>query len=231
MKEIVREHPLRAIILRFDLKKPQPEMEKRGLDAHYLMHDLTWTMQQQLRAHYQALEEIDIQVSELEYYLLPIEQDLDILEVFLGIKDPSVLPFDEKDDNAEIDIDLDEFYKGVNYHNQRIQDLHDEVSEAYQWYQQHVDMMYEKDGWIDDTLWDNVHQIYINYTEAQVDIVALDRDQEEFREILSEVFDYHEVYREYAETLFQMYNELQKRSEENYRRTEIVNQALHKMQP
>ncbi|MBD1432714.1 hypothetical protein H8B06_07760 [Sphingobacterium sp. DN00404] len=230
MKEIVTEHPLRTIILRFDLKKTQLKTEKRGLDAHYHMHDLTWTMQQQLHAHYQTLEEIEIQVNELKYYLLPIEQDLDMLEVFLGIKDPSVLPFDEKDDNTEIDIDLDAFYKDVSYHNQRIQDLHDEVSKEYNWYKQHFDMMYEKESWIDDSLWDDVHQIYLIYTEVQVDIVTLDRDQEEFREILSEVFDYQEIYREYAETLFQTYNELQKRSEENYRRTEIVNQALHKMQ-
>lgn len=231
MKEIVREHPLRSIILNFDLDKPQLEFEKKGLDAHYLMHDLTWNMQQQLKAHYQALEEIDIQIAELEYLLLPIEQDLDILEVFLRIQDPSVLPFDEKDDNTQITINLEDFYKGVSYHNQRIQDLHDEVSKEYHWYMQHFDMIYEKESWIVDTLWDDIHQIYRNYLQAQVDIVTLDRDQEEFREALSEVFDYQDIYREYSETLFNAYNELQKRSEGNYRRTEIVNQALNKMQP
>lgn len=231
MKEIVREHPLRPIILRFDLGKPQLEFEKKGLAAHYRMHDLTWDMQQQLQAHYEALEEIELEITELEYYLLPIEQDLDILEVFLKIQEPSVLPFGEKDDNTEINIDLNDFYKGVAYHNVRIQELHPDVAREYDWFQQHFEMIYEKESWIDEQLWEDVDPIYRNYDQAQVDIVSLDRDQEEFRGVLSEVFDYQDKYQDYAEVLFKMYNQLHKRSEESYRRAEVVQEAIKQRYP
>lgn len=37
------------------------------------------------------------------------------------------------------------------------------------------------------------------------------------------------IFREYAESVFEAYNELQKRSEGDYRRTEVVNESLNKM--
>lgn len=230
MKEIVKEHPLRPIILRFDISKPQPEFEKKGLESHYLMHDLTWKMSQNLKVHYQAMQEIDQKISELEYLLLPIEQDLDILEVFLKIKDPSVLPFDEKDGEVDISIDLQTFYQGVHDHNQGLNELHELVTLEYDWFKEHFDMIYDHESWIDDSLWDDVHQIYSNYLDAQVDIVTLDRDQDEFREALSEVFDYQDMYGEYAETVFEAYSTLNARADKNYRRTEVVNEGLGKLQ-
>ncbi|NGM62125.1 hypothetical protein G5B30_09385 [Sphingobacterium sp. SGG-5] len=230
MKEIVNEHPLRPIILQFEFDKPQMEFEKKGLDAHYLMHDLTWDMLQQLKAHNQALEEVDLGIAELDYMLLPLEQDLDILEVFLQIQDPSVLPFDEKDGEGEINIDLGSFYESVRQHNKKLQELHAEMLRENQWFEQHFDMIYEKESWIDSDLWNDIHQIYRNYLQAQVDIVTLDRDQEEFRGTLSEVFDYQDGYREYGEAIFEAYTRLHERSEKNYRRAEVVNEALNKMQ-
>lgn len=229
MKEIVKEHPLRPIILRFDLDKPQLDFEKKGLAAHSLMHDLTWDILQQLKQHNQALEEIDFEIAELEYLLLPIEQDLDILEVFLKIKNPSVLPFDKHDEETEISIDLEDFYKGIIYHNQRIQDLHDDISKEHQWFNAHFEMIYEKESWINEELWNDIHQIYKNYLEAQVDIVSLDRDQEEFREVLAEVNDLQDNYNEYGEVIFNSFNALHSRSQECYKRAEIINKGLDEL--
>lgn len=229
MKEIVKEHPLRPIILRFDMGKPQLDFEKKGLETHYLMHDLTWDISQKLKEHNQALEEIDFEIAELEYLLLPIEQDLDILEVFLKIKDPSVLPFDKHDEGTEISIDLENFYKEVIYHNQRVQDLHDDISKEYQWFNAHFEMIYEKESWIDENLWNDIHLIYKNYLEAQVDIVSLDRDQEEFKTVLAEVNDLQDSYHEYGEVIFNSFNALQTRSEECYKRAEIVNKGLDEL--
>lgn len=229
MKEIVKEHPLRPIILRFDFDKPQLEFERKGLESHYQMHDLTWEMFQNFKQHYLALREIDLKISELDYLLLPIEQDLDILEVFLKIKDPSVLPFDEKDGEVDISIDLQTFYQGVHNHNLKLNDLHSLVTHEHDWFKAHFDMIYEKESWIDTSLWDDIHKIYRNYLDAQVDIVTLDRDQEEFRETLSEVFDYQDMYGDFGETIFEAYANLNKRSDLNYRRTEVVNEGLSKL--
>src|SRR5690606_35566954 len=111
-----------------------------------------------------------------------------------------------------------------------MQALHTNVSKEYDWFQGHFDMIYEKESWIDEGLWDDIHEIYRNYLQAQVDIVTLDRDQEEFRGALSEVFDFQNTYMEYGETIFEAYNELQKRADESYRRAETVNKALNDMQ-
>ncbi len=58
-----------------------------------------------------------------------------------------------------------------------------------------------------------------NYLEAQVDIVSLDRDQEEFKEELSQVFTFQEGYHEYGEAIFISFNIV-------YKRIEIVNKDL-----
>lgn len=230
MKEIVKEHPLRPIILCFDLDKPLLEFEEKGLASHYLMHDLTWETLQNLKTHYAACEQLDMEIAELEYLLLPIEQDLDILEVFLKIKDPSVLPFDDKHGQVDISIDLGEFFQGVLYHNQRLQDMHAAVDSEYLWFNEHFDMIYEKESWLDQQLWDDVHEIYRNYLQAQVDIVTLDRDQEEFRGALSDVFDFQDMYMDYGNSVLAAYNELHHRAEKNYRRAEVVNERLNDME-
>lgn len=229
MKEIVKEHPLRPIILRFDFEKPQSELEKKGLASHYLMHDLTWDMQKQLKAHYEALEKIDMEVTALEFQLLPIEQEMDIVEVFLNIKPPSILPFDERDEDFELNIEMADLYKSIIAHSDRLEEVQVDVTAENNWYQEHFDMIYEKESWIDEELWDNIHQIYRNYEQVQVDIVALDRDQEEFKEVLSEVFDYQDLYAEYGEAVFEMYNSLIRRADKNYRRAEAINKHINKL--
>lgn len=230
MKEVVKDHPLRPIILRFDRDKPQLEFETKGLSAHYLMHDLTWEAQQKLKKLNEQLGEIDVKIAELEYYLLPIEQDLDILEVFLKIKGPSVLPLNNYDEEIEINIDVSELFSSITDHNQQLRDLHSEVSTAYAAYEQHYDMIYEIESWIDEQLWKDVHQIYVNYLDAKVDIVSLDRDQEEFREVLSDVFDYQDRYYGYFDLIISVFNAFQKRCEESYQRAEIVNKGLNNLQ-
>lgn len=229
MKEIVREHPLRPIILRFDFEKPQLDFEKQGLASHYLMHDLTWSMQQELKAHYQILEKLDMEITALEFQLLPIEQEMDIVEVFLNIKPPSILPLDEIDEDFELNIEMADLFKNITDHGDLLEEVEIEINAENTWYQKHFDMIYEKESWIDEDLWDNIHQIYRNFTEAQVDIVSLDRDQEEFREVLSDVFDYQDLYAEYGETVFEMYNNLIRRADKNYRRAEVINKHIKEL--
>lgn len=90
-------------------------------------------------------------------------------------------------------------------------------------------MIYEKEGWINEALWNDIHLIYKNYLGAQVDIVSLDRDQEEFREVLAEVNDLQDNYNEYGEVIFNSFNALDTRSQECYKRAEIVNKGLDEL--
>ena len=83
MKEIVRQHPLRSIILEFDEEKKTLDFEKRVLEAYYRQHDRTWDVKQQLLQHKEALSGLEAKIMELEYMLLPTEQELDFLEASL----------------------------------------------------------------------------------------------------------------------------------------------------
>src|SRR3546814_10649031 len=80
MKEIVKQHPLRTIILEFDVDKPALDFEIAALDAYYRQHDRTWETKQRLLHHKDALFELEVKITELEYLLLPTEQQLDFLE-------------------------------------------------------------------------------------------------------------------------------------------------------
>lgn len=229
MKEIVKEHPLRSITLQFDFDKPVQDFETKGLASHYFMHDLTWEIWQELKQHQQSLEELGKEINELEFLLLPIEQELDILEVFLGIQPPSVLPFDNKNEAFELSIDLDEYHAAIFGHSERMKKLYKPIIAEYNWFQAHFDQFEEKDSWIDDEHWDAVDAIYSNYQQAQVDIVTLDQDQEEFRTILSEVLDFEDRFMDYGDHIFEAYNTLHDRADGCYRRAEVASQKLNEL--
>lgn len=228
MKEIVREHPLRPIILRFDLDKPQLEFEAKGLAAHYRMHDLAWDMQQQLREHYEVLTDLDIRLSELDYRLDAIVYNLNILEGFLQIRDPASLPPDEY--NKEVVINVAEFFSEVIDHSKMMEDIHKPIRAEFDWFKAYFDMIYEKESWIDQALWDDVHQIYRNYQDAQVDIVTLDRDQEEFRGVLAEIDQLEDAYREYGDTVWGMYKRIHAKADDCYRRCEAVDKGFDELE-
>lgn len=226
MKEIVKEHPLRPITLQFDFEKPLLDFEKKGLASHYLMHDITWNVWQQLQEHQKALETLGEEINNLEFLLLPIEQDMDIIEVFLGIKPPSVLPFDKQNDEFELSIDIQELYASIAAHSERMKNLYDPIIAEYNWFHAHFDQFIDKDSWIDDSHWDATDAIYTNYLQAQVDLVSFDQDLEEFKGILSEVLDFEDRFMDYGDHIFEAYNTLHERSDDSYRRAELVSQKL-----
>src|SRR3546814_384467 len=186
MKQIVKQHPLRTIILEFDVDKPALDFEIAALDAYYRQHDRTWETKQRLLQHKDALFELEVKITELEYLLLPTEQQLDFLEAGFQLTDQKELPFIEE----EFTIDVGDFNKGVVYHNRELVELHGLVVAEQEWFNEWADFIYENEDWFDeqDDEGDGlIHQVFRHYEEVSVDIVSLDRDQQEFFGAVGEV--------------------------------------------
>lgn len=227
MKEIVKEHPLRPIILRFDVKKAAPDFEVRALEAYYRMHDRTWETLKNLQQHKDILFDFDIRITELEYMLLPIQQQLDFLEDAFRLEKDVQLPIIEE----EFSIDIGDLNQDAINHGEELAALNKEILIEEQWYNDWGDLIYENEDWFDeqdDQGEELIHQVFSRYEEVSVDIVSLDRDQQEFFGVIADVKDMQTRYFDYAYEVLSMYTRVHELSEATYRRVERVNDFIDK---
>lgn len=227
MREIVKQHPLRPIILDFDTDKPALDFEAQALSAYYRQHDRTWETKVKLLQHKDALFSLEVRITELEYDLLPLEQQLDFLEAGFQLADQQELPMVE----GSFTIDLGEFSDDVIAHNKDLVGLHNQVVAEQAWFTAWSDLIYEKEDWFDeqdDIGSELINEVYQRYEEASVDIVALDRDQQEFFATVAEVSELQTEYFAYAEYIFKLYTELHERAENVYRRAERIHDHIKK---
>lgn len=230
MKEIVKQHPLRPIILEFDMAKQALDFEAEALHAYYRQHDRTWETKQQLLQHKDALFSLEVRITELEYSLLPIEQQLDFLEAGFQLTDQHELPFIEEG----FTIDVGEFNNDVIAHNKGLIELHGLVVAEQEWFNEWADFIYDNEDWFDadDELGDElIHKVFRHYEEVSVDIISLDRDQQEFFDSVGEVTELQSEYFDYGEAVLDLYTALHGRSEEVYRRAERLNDHIEKNIP
>lgn len=155
------------------------------------------------------------------------EQELDFLEAGFQLTDQKNLPFIEE----EFTIDMADFNKGVLYHNSELVELHGLVVAEQTWFNEWADFIYENETWFDeeDDIGDElIHKVFRHYDEVSVDIVSLDRDQQEFFDAVGEVRELQDEYFDYGGIVFKMYTALHERSESVYRRAERLNDYIEK---
>lgn len=216
METIIKEHPLRTIILNFDRAKEVADFEVKALAAYYEMHDETWEAKQKLLEHKDKLFELDIQLTELEYLLLPIEQQLDFLEVGFKLDEGVELPmFDES-----FTIDIGDFIAEVIQHNASMMELYDTLLVEWKWFDSWAEFIYAQEDWCTAGQDDLIHEVFRHYEEVSVDIVSLDKDQQAFFGAHGEVRKLQDDYFDYADQIFAMYGRIKGRGEEAYRRAE-----------
>ena len=217
MKEIVKVPPLRPIILQFDVKKQALDFELKALEAYYRMHDRTWETKQNLLQHKDALLQIDFQTIELEYRLSQIKKQLDVMEAAFKLVDNVELP----DIEEPFSIEITDFYGAVDSHNEDLRALHQQITPEMQWFNEWADYLYENEDWFDeqDDEGDKlIHQVFRQYDDVSVDIVSLDRDQQEFFEIIGNIRKLQQEYFEYGEEVSEQYTRVHEESEEVYQR-------------
>lgn len=230
MKEIVKEHPLRPIILQFDLKKRALDFEVKALEAYYRMHDRTWETKQNLLQHKEALKRIELETIELEYLLLPIQQQLDFLEAAFKLEENVELP----DMGERFSIDIADFYQAVESHNEGLIELHKQITAELQWFNDWADYIYDHEDWFDeqDDEGDKlIHKVFKHYDDVSVDIISLDRDQQEFFGVIAEVRKLQQAYFDYGEIVPQQYTRVHHESEEVYQRALRVKKYVDKHFP
>lgn len=224
MKTIIREHPLRTIVLDFDLDKTTPDFETKALTAYYDMHDKTWETKQKLQEHKDNLFVLDIQLTESEYMLLPIEQQLDFLEVGLKLVEGVELPPFEK----EFSIDVGDFIREVIQHHQSMIDLHEDLVTEWKWFDSWAQFIYDHEDWCTPGQDDLIHEVFRRYEEVSVDIVTLDNDQQEFFGAHGEVRQLQNDYFDYGDQIFGMYECIKERAEKAYKRAERLQEYIDK---
>lgn len=230
MKEIVKEHPLRPIILQVDLKKKALDFEVKALEAYHRMHDRTWETKQNLLRHKDAFLEIDVKTTELEYRLAPIKQQLDFLESAFKLEDNVELP----DIEGTFSIEITDFYRDVDIHNEDLRALHKQVVTEMQWFNDWADYIYENEDWFDeqDDEGDKlIHQVFRHYDDVSVDIISLDRDQQEFFGVIGDIRKLQQEYFDYGEEVSAQYTRVHHESEEAYQRALRVQQHINKHFP
>ena len=186
MKEIVKEHPLRPIILRFDPKKKPLAIETQALNAYYRQHDHSWAVKQDLLQHQKASEEIDQAINALEQALQQISEQRALQEL------------------------------AIESHHQALQALGEKVILESRWYNDALDYVYENEGWLDEQHGQGdelIHELYRHYDKVSVDIVSFDRDQQEFFGSVGEIRKLQSRYFEFAEFVFERYHRLHAESE------------------
>src|SRR5690606_5042380 len=146
MKEIVKQHPLRTIILEFDPEKPALDFETKALEAYYRQHDRTWDTKQLLQQHKDVLFQLEVKITELDYALLPIEQQLDFLEAGFQLKDQKDLPFLDE----EFTINVGDFNNDIIRHNKELVELWKGIDAEQKWYNYWADHIYEHESWFDE---------------------------------------------------------------------------------
>ncbi len=214
MKEIVKEHPLRPIILRFDPKKGKPEFETKGLEAYYAMHDSTWKMRTALIDRANALDDLMEEIAQLEYPLLPIEQELEFVEAASGLRGQAELPPVE----GQFTINLDELRTSITEHHRAMAEFYPKLKDAWDWFDNHANFIYAHESWIEQGADDLVQELYIRYQEVSVDIVSLDRDQQEFFVAYAVVEQIQDDYFKLGDLVFAHYEKLLARANGIYQR-------------
>ena len=229
MKTIVREHPLKDIILEFDESKTQPDFEKEALATYYEAHDEVYALKQRLDILAEGLADADAEVANLYMEALALEQSLEIIEDFLGLSAGDSIP----DIEGEITIDVAELFEDIRKHHDVFQELYLQIDDLTNKYNFEMDLMDPDDefqeNWpIHSRYFTVFDKVFPRYEELSVDIVSIDDDQETFRGVYGELLDIYNANLALAEWVFANYKNLFDLVEPMYERTSVAIEAMNK---
>lgn len=222
IKTIVKKHPLRDIILDFDDKIVPLLFEQEALQSYYEAHDKTWEIKDHVSNIENKLQAADDTIEDLSFRRLGIEQELEILEDWLGVTELE----DKELFDGEITIDIGAFFAICDKHNTDIQELYEQVINLTETYNHDVENIYEDDTVIDPDYFNALNELYPRYEELSVHTVSLDDDHQAFLEEYGKVEERFFHYTALAREVFDKYKSLVDTTQAVYRRIEVVDQLL-----
>lgn len=227
IKTIVKKHPLRDITLDFDDEIAPPSFEQEGLQSYYEAHDKTWEIKEHVLKIEKELEEADDIIDDLIFRRLGIEQELEMLEDWLGVTELE----DKELFDGEIVIDIGSFFGSAASHNADIQALYQKMVDMTDTYNRDIENIHEDDAIIDPMYFTALDKLYPRYEELSVHTVSLDDDHQAFLEEYGKVEKRFFRYTGFAMEIFDKYRELVETSQATYHRVEKVDQLLRDKLP
>lgn len=227
IKTIVKKHPLKDIILDFDDEITPPPFEQEALQSYYEAHDKTWEIKEHVLKTEKGLEEADDIIDDLIFRRLGIEQELEMLEDWLGVNELE----DKELFDGEIIIDIGSFFGSAASHNADIQTLYEKMVDMTETYNRDIENIYEDDAIIDPIYFMALDELYPRYEELSVHTVSLDDDHQAFLGEYGKVEKRFFRYTELAVEIFDKYRELVETSQATYHRIEKVDELLRDKLP
>ncbi|PRD56552.1 hypothetical protein [Sphingobacterium gobiense] len=222
IRTIIKEHPLKNITLDFDDQITQPPFEQKALQSYYEAHDKTWEIKEHVMKIQQELKVADDIIADLSFRRLGIEQELEILEDWLGVTELADKEFFE----GEITIDIGNFFTICDKHNLDLQNLYEKIVILTSTYNRDIENIYEDDAVIDPEYFNALDEIYPRYEEVSVHTVSLDDDHQSFLEEYGKVEACFFQYTELAREVFDKYKHLVDTAQAVYHRVEVVDRLL-----
>lgn len=222
IKTIVKEHPLKDITLDFDDEITPPPFEQEALRSYYEAHDKTWEIKVHVSKIETELKNVDDTIEDLSFRRLGIEQELEILEDWLGVTELE----DKELFDGEITIDIGTFFITCDKHNVDIQNLYEKVVDLTGIYNRDIENIYEDDAIIEPKYFNALDEVYPRYEEVSVHTVSLDDDHQAFLEEYGKVEELFFHYTELAREIFDKYKNLVETTQVVYRRVEVIDQLI-----
>ncbi|HLT88035.1 MAG TPA: hypothetical protein VKZ57_10610 [Sphingobacterium sp.] len=222
IKTIVKEHPLKNITLDFDDEITPLPFEQEALQSYYEAHDKTWEVKEHVSKIQAELKAADDTIEDLSFRRLGIEQELEILEDWLGVTELE----DKELFDGEITIDIGTFFAVCDKHNVDIQNLYEKIVDLTETYNRDIENIYDDDAVINPEYFNALDEVYPRYEEVSVHTVSLDDDHQAFLEEYGKVEELFFHYTALAREIFDKYKNLVDTTQIIYRRVEVVDQLL-----
>lgn len=195
MNMILKEHPLRTIILEFDEDKVAPVFETKALETYYEMHDRTWLWVERLRIAREMIPALEFRVEQAEEQYEEARQKLEHLLVMIP----------ENPERPRVTMQLKMITEALNsFLCDFVPDLIDQAADFYDY----DTFTVEEDAWLSDVAFKQFSAIFEDYKSCKVDMVSFDRDLDDFKGILGHIRKREGKYYEMMNALIDTYDEL-----------------------
>lgn len=174
MNEIITEHALRTIILRFDESKAAPEWETTALKIYQEMHDRTAQLAERLRVAREKIPELCFRKETIEEVLQDAKDKFEHLKVMIP----------ENPERPRVTMQLKMFLDTLDeLMADFIPDLIDHTMDFYDYDEYTI----KEDEWLSEVAFNAFNPIIDRYKECAVDMVSFDRDLDDFKGVLGHI--------------------------------------------
>lgn len=222
-RTIIKEHPLRDIVLEFDDAVEAPDFEQKALSLYYEAHDKTWALREHARKQVKKLKRVDRILDNLNLDRLRLLQGLEVVaEALLHKEREDATMVDE-----EITLDVTALLEAVEEHNRAFTEVYKSIDKLSRVYNEDIENVLEDDYLIDPRYFGVLSELYQRYDEISVHTVSLDDDHQSFLGVYAEVAD--EYWRYFSRTgqVFDRYANLLESSDRVYALAEEIQDKLN----